>query len=185
MKTIALKCFCLVFFLFSFSFVSSAVGVGVSPSRINLEVEAGKVQELEFLVFNIGDKPIDIYLKAEGDISQFTIVDPVTLTIEPEPTPHELPIKNGKTFKVEFVPKKSMSGKSYSGTIVAIGSSGSASQFGGNVGVASQVNIAVVSPVEKSSVSASMVMAIVAGLVIIFLIGFLLIKKKNSAGKRR
>jgi hypothetical protein len=185
MKVVVFKIFCLAFFLLSFAFASAAVGVGVSPSKINLEVEAGKVQMLEFLVFNIGDKPINISLKADGDISQFTIVEPVTLMIQPEPTPHELPIKNGQTFRVEFVPKKSMIGKSYSGTIVAIGGSGSTSQFGGNVGVASQVNIAVVSSKEKPSVSVSMVIAIVAGLVIIFLIGFLFIKKKNLAGRRR
>jgi hypothetical protein len=161
---------------------NASVGLGISPSKINLEMESGKTQEMELLVFNTGDKTLDISLNVEGDISEFTTVEPLVLTVEPEPVPQELPIKNGKKFKITFKPTASLSDKKYTGKITAVGNAGAGSQFGGNVGVATQVQLNVVSTKLFSAFFTKtnlIIGAIIVSVIIVLILLILFIKKSG------
>lgn len=159
---------------------SASIGIGISPSKINLQIESGKTQEIELLVFNTGDKILDISLNVEGDIKEFTTVEPSILSVEPEPAPQELPIKNGKIFKIKFNPSAAFSDKKYTGKITATGSSSSSSQFGGNVGVATQVELMVVTSgfVSAFFTKTNLIICGVIVLVIILIILIIYLLKK-------
>jgi hypothetical protein len=128
------------------SLASAEVGLGVSPSKIRLAVNGGESQEIEMLVFNSGDNPLDVQLVAEGDIAKYVEITPAgTISLEPEPKPHALPIKNGKTFIIKFNPPMTFTTKTLTGKISAVGSPTAEMQFGGSIGVAMQVEL-IVSP---------------------------------------
>src|SRR3989344_2153662 len=84
--------------------VFGEVGVGVSPSKWQLTIQGGTTQTFDLLIFNTGDFPMEIQVSASDSIAQFTTITPPTVVIEPEPQPHELPIKNGKKVTVTFAP---------------------------------------------------------------------------------
>lgn len=154
--------------------VNASIGIGISPSKINLQIESGKTQEIELLVFNTGDKILDIGLNVEGDIKEFTTIEPSSLSVEPEPAPQELPIKNGKTFKIKFNPSAVFNDKKYTGKITATGSSGSGSQFGGNVGVATQVEL-LVTPSKSILAFLTETNLIIVGVIVLAIILIILI----------
>lgn len=132
-----------LFVIISANLAYADVGIGVSPSKIVLQVEGGKTQEISLLVFNSGDNSMEISVTSEGEIEKFTQIEPNSIVVEPEPKPHVLPIKNGKSFVVRFTPPATSDTKKYTGTISATGSPGAGSQFGGSVGVATQVELIV------------------------------------------
>lgn len=166
------------FSLFSVSLVSAAVGVGLSPSRVNLQVVGGEMLELDLLVFNTGDSTMDLGIVVEGAIKDFTVVDLSSLSIDPEPKPHELPIKNGRTFNVKFNPPVSRKIVTYTGTIVAVSGTSGESQFGGSVGVATQVILTVVPP--KSFFDyIELIHLIIAGFIIAIIVVIVLLKKSG------
>ncbi len=136
----------LVFAVSLIGTVTAGVGVGLSPSKIVMQVEGGKAQEISLLVFNTGDAPLTISLTSEGDIGEFVKVEPESITVDPEPKPEALPIRNGKNFKITITPPKSRELKKYTGTISAIGKPQSGSTLGGSVGVATQVELTVTPP---------------------------------------
>ena len=63
--------------------VSASVGVGLSPSKMNLQVVGGEMQEIDLLVFNSGDNPMELKMVIEGDIAEFTTTDPESLSVNP------------------------------------------------------------------------------------------------------
>lgn len=132
-----------IFLVLAVSMLDASVGIGVSPSKSVLQVESGTTQTAELLVFNSGDAPMQITLTADGDIAQFTTIEPSNYTILPEPMPHTLPIKNGRTFTVTFKPPASSEKKTYLGMLSAVGNLGQGSTLGGSVSVASQVELQV------------------------------------------
>ena len=173
----------LILALVLFSFVSvgivyAAVGVGVSPSKIVLQIEGGKPQEIDFLVFNSGDSPLEISLSSEGDIAEFTEIEPKSVVVEPEPQPHELPIKNGKTFMVKFTPPATGEVRKYIGTISATGNPSAGSRFGGSVSVAAQVELTV-TPSASIFAFITTTHLIIAGMIILLTTIVLLLKKSG------
>jgi hypothetical protein len=124
-------------------FVSANVGVGVSPTKIVMQVESGKQTSIDLLVFNPGDNPLDIRLSGEGDIMKYISLDDKKVSLEPEPQPHALPIRNGQTLPVIFKAPSVHQATTYKGTLSATGTLTEGSQFGGSVGVATQVEITV------------------------------------------
>lgn len=132
---------CLVFVMHG---VMADVGVGISPTKVVLQFESGRESQFSLLVFNSGDSDLKISLSAEGDIAEFVKISPTEENIEPEPRPHALPIRNGKNFVVTFDAPRVSRPTKYTGTIAAVGTPGEGSQFGGSVGVATQVEITVV-----------------------------------------
>ncbi len=136
--------FCLGFFVASFALASASVGVGISPTKVVYQIEAGSDKQFDLTVFNSGDTPLEVSLTVDGTISEFTDVSNERIVIQPEPTPHALPIKNGKSLSVTFSPRGSLKSGTYTGTISATGSPGEGSQFGGSVAVATQVEIIIV-----------------------------------------
>ena len=176
-----------IYSIFVLAFVSlvlampafSNVGIGVSPSRIILQADAGSTQEIELLVFNTGDTPLDATISFEGDIAQFSTSSPEKYTIQPEPVPHALPIKNGVTYIVKIkLPNEA--GKTYKGTIAATGSLVSGSQFGGSVGVATQIEITT-SPAKSFTIDTIYLIAI--AIIIALIIIILLVKKSGISFK--
>lgn len=156
--------------------VSAAVGVGLSPSKLNLQVVGGEVQEIELLVFNTGDRDMELNIIVEGDIADIATIDPESLVVSPEPMPHELPIKNGKTFKVYITPPVSSKTIVYSGTIAAVGSPNSGSQFGGSVGVATQVTLTVIPPSSFFD-KITMTQKIIVGSILLLVLLIVVLKK--------
>lgn len=120
------------------------VGVGISPTKVVLQFESGRESQFSLLVFNSGDSNLEISLSADGEIAKLVSVSPTEENIEPEPRPHALPIRNGKNFVVTFDAPRVSRPTKYTGTISAVGTPGEGSQFGGSVGVATQVEITVV-----------------------------------------
>lgn len=165
-----------ILLLFLFSIAYAEIGVGVSPSKIVLQIEGGKTDSTNLLVFNSGDHTIDISLKAEGDIAEFVQIDPVIQTIDPEPKPHALPIKNGKNFKLTFSPPTTNIKKTYTGMISAIGGSAETSQFGGSVGVATQVEIRTTPTISKFAFINITHLLIIGIIICIVLAGYMLKK---------
>jgi len=155
--------------------VSADVGVGISPSKFLLEMPGGKTQQHEILIFNPGDGPLKVSLNIEGEIAEFTTVSPESEVLSPEPIPHERPIKNGKKFIVKFSPPASRFVKTYTGSISATGGP-SGGQFGGNVGVATIVELTVTPPrsfldyITKTHV-------IIAGMIILFILLLVVLRK--------
>jgi hypothetical protein len=172
----------------SLQFINADVGVGISPSKAVEQIEGGQEREIEFLVFNTGTDDIFITLSVAGDIAKFVTIEKVSDTISPEPIPHKLPIKNGKVFLVKLSPPATSNEKTYEGTISAIGSPSASSQFGGSVGVASQVQI-IVTPTKTflSYLTITHYIIIAAIVVMAFLIWFLRRAgfKVSFKGKRR
>ena len=125
------------------SAVSANVGVGMSPSKVVIQIEGGKSMDYSFLVFNSGDNPLIIGLEASGDIAEFTTIAENGFLVEPEPLPHALPIKNGRTISVKFSPPATGMKTTITGMITAAGSAPKDAQFGGNVAVATPVEIIV------------------------------------------
>ncbi|MBI4739171.1 hypothetical protein HY772_06465 [Candidatus Woesearchaeota archaeon] len=164
--------------LTSIQIVHAAVGVGISPSKIVLQIEGGKMQEIDLLVFNSGDSPLEISLSSEGDIVKFTEIEPKSVVLEPEPQPHALPIKNGRTFIVKFTPPAMGEVKKYTGTISATGKPAAGSQFGGSVGVATQVEL-IVTPPASIFAFITTTHLIIAGIIILIIIIILLLKKSG------
>jgi hypothetical protein len=128
---------------------AAEVGVGISPTKVALQFESGKEHHFSLLVFNSGDSNLDITLSAEGEIAQYVSFEPTQSSVEPEPRPHALPIRNGENFVVTFDAPRVSKPTKYVGSISATGTPGAGSQFGGSVGVATQVEITVV-PAESS-----------------------------------
>lgn len=127
--------------LFLVSVVSAEIGLGMSPSRMIEHVVAGESQFIEITVFNVGDEDVNITLVPKGDIVKFVTITPAVQTVEPEPRPHEFPVKNGRIFYVVIdVPKGTSSGEYY-GTFSAIGSGDGVSQLGANVAVVAQMEL--------------------------------------------
>src|SRR3989344_5269773 len=135
----------LVFILSSVNFAYGDVGVGISPSKMIFEIEAGKSQQLDILVYNTGDNLLDVTMEVDGEIQSFTKIEKNSFTIEPEPKPHEFPIKNGVHTTAVFSPPGNLKPKTYKGMIAA-GGGPYGSQFGGRVSVASQIEIIVRAP---------------------------------------
>ena len=142
---IILLTFVFVFILSNLSLVYGDVGVGISPSKMILEIEAGKSQQLDILVYNTGDNTLDVTMDIDGEIQSFTKIEKNRFTIEPEPKPHEFPIKNGVHTTAVFSPPGGLKPKTYKGMISA-GGGPYGGQFGGRVSVASQIEIIVRAP---------------------------------------
>ena len=174
--------FLLIFFILIFDIAYADVGVGLSPSRVVLEVEGGKTQQIDLLVFNSGDYPMEISLNSEGDIADFTEIEPKSITVEPEPKPQSLPIKNGKTFIVRFKPPATREKKTYEGTISATGKPTGGSSFGGSVGVATKVEL-IVTPTVSMFAFITITHILIAGIIILLIIIILLLRKAGFSFK--
>ncbi len=168
--------FLLTLFIFIVNIAYADVGVGLSPSRVVLEVEGGKTQQIDLLVFNSGDYLMEVGLSSEGDIADFTEIEPTSIIIEPEPKPQALPIKNGKTFIVKFKPPATRESKTYTGTISATGKPTGGSSFGGSVGVATKVEL-IVTPTVSMFAFITTTHILVAGIIILLIIIILLFRK--------
>lgn len=163
-------------FLLNIYLVYADVGVGISPSKIVLQIEGGSFKELDLLIFNSGDDAMDISFNIEGEIAKFTTFDQKSILVEPEPKPHTLPIKNGKKLIVKFIPPVSKETKKYIGSISATGTPTSDSQFGGSVGVASQVEL-IVTPTSSIFEFISFNHLIFIGIFLLLVILILVLKK--------
>jgi len=155
--------------------ISADVGVGISPSKMIIQLEGGRTHEFELMVFNVGSDPMKLSFVVEGTLSEITEVEyDENLLVDPEPQPHELPIKNGKTVLVRFTPPAS--GEEYEGTISALGSAGGGSTFGGSVGVASKIKIIVIPP-ESIFAFVTITHLIIAGVIVFLVLLFFILKK--------
>lgn len=167
------------------NFVKADVGVGISPSKIVLQIEGGQTQNYELLIFNTGSNTLKLNFGIEGDIVKFTEIEKETEIIEPEPKPHELPIKNGKTIMVSFSPPATTKTKEYEGKISAIGSPLEGSQFGGSVGVAAKVQI-IVTPTQTFLNYLTPLHYMIAGAILVLIIIIILLKRAGlSVGFRK
>jgi len=45
------------------------VGLGISPSKAKIQVQAGETANIDFLVFNTGNRDVDVTMTSEGDIT--------------------------------------------------------------------------------------------------------------------
>ncbi len=168
-----------VFFLLSLYLASANVGVGVSPTKVSFEIESGKEYNLNLLVFNPGDSALEITISAEGDIKDLIEkIEPASEIIQPEPKPTSLPIKNGQNFVITFKAPPVSNEKKYIGVISAVGNPTSGSQFGGSVGVATQVEI-IVRPSKSILANLSSKQKLV-GLIIVLLIASIIAVKKSG-----
>lgn len=159
------------------SFASAEVGVGISPSKMIIQVEGGKTSiPYELLIFNTGDYNMEISLSVDGEIAGMTKIEPENAIISPEPKPHELPIKNGKTFIVTFKPPATNKDVVYTGSISAVGSPTAGSQFGGGVGVAAQIELRVTPTKSIFARIPKIYYFILAAIIILILIVYLLKK---------
>lgn len=132
--------------MFVLTLVSAEVGLGISPSKMKEHLITGSSYEYDIIVFNVGDESMEITLVANGEIAPFTTITPVSQMVEPEPLPHEFPIKNGKVFHVVFDIPNGGKERIYDGSFSAVGKGDSGSQFGGNVAVVSRVELNVLPP---------------------------------------
>ncbi|MEK6840081.1 MAG: hypothetical protein AABX72_04000 [Nanoarchaeota archaeon] len=164
--------------LFSFPLTAADVGIGISPSKIIMSGVSGQVQETEILVFNTGDQTLKISMQAEGEIAAFTTFTTENVEVNPEPQPHELPIKNGKMVKIRFNPPPSGTEKIYTGSIVASGGPGEGAQFGGTVGVASQV-IFTATPAQSVFNFVTRQHILIAATALVIVLMFIILKKKG------
>lgn len=172
-----------VFILISLSsIVVAEVGVGISPSKVVLQIEGGESLEQNFLVFNSGTHVMEISLKASEEIADITTIEPISEVVDPEPIPHELPIKNGKSFKVTFNPPATRETVTYSGTISASGSPTEGSQFGGSVGVATYVEI-IVTPTKSIFAFVTMAHIIIAIVLAVLILLLYFLKKAGLSIK--
>lgn len=170
--------FSFVLAILALSLVSADVGVGVSPSKMIEQIQAGQSEEVELLIFNTGDASLDISLSFTGDIAKFAEVVTTSQIIEPEPKPHALPIKNGKTFLVKLsVPGGTKAG-TYSGLISATGGAVEGSTFGGNVGVSTKIDIQVIEP-ESFFAKISTTSYIIIGAIILLILLIWFLKKQG------
>ncbi len=165
----------LVISLLSINFVGADVGVGASPAKFLLQMPGGQSQTQELLIFNPGSSPIEVSISVDGDIAAFTKITPEKAIIQPEPVPHEKPIKNGRRFVVTFSPPASREKKVYTGSISASGGP-TAGQFGGSVAVASLVELTVTPPASFLDYITKWHVA--AALLVLILIVLLLTLKK-------
>src|SRR3989338_9394761 len=156
--------------------VYADVGVGVSPSKTVIQVEGGEVHELTLLVFNSGDDPLEITLSTEGNIASFTTVETKKILVDPEPKPHELPIKNGKEVKVRMKPPATSKPVTYTGTINAVGSVATGQQFGGSVGVATQIEVQV-TPSKSFWAFVTTTHLLIGAILLVLLALFLLLRR--------
>lgn len=163
-----------ILLIFSLILVSAEVGLGISPSKMKEQVVAGDTYTYSFLVFNTGSQDIEVSLVVDGEIAEFATVQTPLLTISPEPSPHEFPIKNGVSFNVVFEMPKSMGDKAYTGTVSAVGKAASGSQFGGSVAVSSQVEFVSLSPDSIFSKLETKYYFIILGFIVLILLIYLL-----------
>jgi len=175
LKTIFLGVLVLVVTL---SFVSSEVGVGISPSKIVEQVEGGKTKQVQVLVFNTGDSDMELNAYLEGEIAEFGLVIPTNQVVSPEPKPHELPIKNGKIFIIEFNAPAVRDVRTYTGSISIIGSGTAGSTFGGSVGVTSKIEL-VVLPSKSFFSLIKPLYYLLAGIIILLIVIIWFLKKKG------
>ena len=154
----------------------ASVGLGISPSRMIEEIPSGETTQYEFLVFNTGDDLIEVNLVVEGDFVDFTEFSHETLTLEPEPKPHELPIKNGETILVSFTPPASSKSKEYIGSIAIVGSPATGSTFGGSVGVSTRVTLITIPPKSIFSYITTKHL-IYSGIIVLLIVIFFLLKR--------
>lgn len=163
-------------FLIALKISIAAVGVGISPTKVIFQVEGGKNQVLELLVYNTGDSPMEVKLTADDNLASITNIRPSSMIITPEPIPHEFPIKNGRKFVVEFTPPVTRKDIVYTGSISAIGANAGNSQFGGSVGVATQVELRVTKTRSQLDfITAQQI--IIGSLIVLIIIIIILIKK--------
>lgn len=156
--------------------ISAATGVGISPTESRLQIEAGQEQTLNIVVFNSGDSLLKVSLHPEGDVAPFVKVEGTEVSIEPEPQPHALPIKNGKTYALRVkVPAGTKPGI-YNGEIAVVGSVAGSSQFGGSVGVASRLVVTVVPATSLFAKIPRMYYVIIAIIIAIIALWFALKK---------
>jgi len=157
------------------STVYAAVGVGVSPSKMRFQVEGGKTQRMELLLYNTGDYDLELGVKLEGDIAEIATATPEKVTVKPEPKPHEMPIKNGKKVTITFTPPATRRTKTYTGKIAASGTPKGV-QLGGSVGVASLVEM-IVTPTPSILAFITPIHILVAGIIIGLIIIILILWK--------
>lgn len=173
---LVLGVFLLGILLFS-GIVSAAVGIGISPSKMKEQLVAGSEYTYEILVFNTGSDPMEISLAPQGDLVGFTRIEPDSLIIEPEPYPREYPIKNGKIFRVTFdLPTYGGKTQHFVGTLSATGSGNSGSNFGGSVGVSSQIEL-IVNPPKSIFSKIKPVYYLIAGAIVLVLFLVILLRK--------
>lgn len=132
--------------IFAFTLVSAEVGLGISPSKMREHLIAGSSYTYDIVVFNVGTDAMEINLVVNGEIAPFTTITPASEIIEPEPKPHEFPIKNGKVFSVTFDIPNGGKERVYTGSLSAVGKGAGDTQFGGNVAVVSRVELNVLPP---------------------------------------
>ncbi len=156
--------------------VMAAVGLGISPSKMVEQIPAGETTSYEFLVFNTGDSPIEVSFIVKGDFVDFTEFSRETLVLEPEPKPHELPIKNGETVIVSFSPPASSKSNEYVGTIAIVGSPSAGSTFGGSVGVSTQVTLKTI-PTKSIFSYITTKHLIYFGILVVLIVIFFLLKR--------
>ena len=165
----------LVFTLFAVSALGE-VGVGVSPSKFQLTIQGGTTQTFDLLIFNTGDFPMEIQVSASDSIAPFTTITPSAILVEPEPQPHELPIKNGKKVTVTFAPPVKGDTIHYSGEVSATGRPSGSAQFGGSVGVATMVEMTVFPPESIFAFITATHVLIAVAVILIFAVIMLLRK---------
>lgn len=165
-----------LFLVFCFSVISADVGLGISPSKIRDPVISGETYSIEILIFNTGSEEMDITLSYVGDLSDSVVISPSSQIIQPEPVPHEFPIKNGKLFEITFKIPSSSSEKTYKGVISAIGGGSGGSNFGGSVGVSSEIEMVSVPSSSFFSLIPSYAYFVLGGIVLLIVI-VLLLKK--------
>ncbi len=178
MKNIITTLTMLISVLLSFHAAQANVGIGTSPSKLVLQVQSGQETTVEILVFNPGDQELKVSFTAEGDIAPFTMFSEEIVEIDPEPQPHALPIKNGKTIQVTFKPPASAQTRIYTGALSATGGPTEDAQFGGAVGVATLVTLTATPPPSVLNFITKQHLIIAATLIIVLLM-FIILKKKG------
>jgi len=154
------------------SIAYAAVGVGISPSKMVLQVEGGKTQQMEILVYDTGDYPMNLNIGVEGDLAEITQIEPTAVYVDPEPKPIVMPIKNGKKVTITFIPPATRTPRIYTGKVTAAGGVASG-QFGGSVGVATLVELRVTkTPSIFAFITSThiLVAGIILGVIIIILL---------------
>lgn len=167
----------LVVLILGMSFASAAVGVGLSPSKMREHLTGGKSYSYDILVFNTGSENMEITLTATGELKGLVEVEEQTLVVSPEPN-DELPIENGRNFKVTITPPRVSKEKIFKGTLVATGSGSKDSQFGGNVAVSSQVEL-VVSPSKSILSRMTTTQYVILAAVLLIILAIVLIRKSG------
>jgi len=166
-----------VVLIFGMSFASASVGVGLSPSKMREHLTSGQSYTYDILVFNTGSDNMDITLSATGEIAEFVEIVENKMIVFPEPN-DELPIENGRTFKVVINAPRTGTEKIFKGKIVATGSGAGDSQFGGNVAVSSQIEL-VVTPSKSIFAKLNTIHYVILGLVLFIILMIVLIRKSG------